>query len=276
MLRIMALVFSFVLFSPVICLAQEKERFFDLGMEVRLISFDFNSINVQVSDIPVQFRQIRVHKNDTYLGLNGRIVTVPGDTIKTGYFTQLSPSFGPELKIWRFKSLVGIVFFNFPIYPMATRENKNSTREIHQYDSETYRGTGTPLVFYAVDAAPLMSPVSWLTELEFSPEGPASMLVGLGESHFKLRIQNGWDRYDALETYENHDIFYGTFRKEYLGMRLKNKSDKPNGIDTSLLFILGRSSNNGRVPFSANGISVSLKDSYYINIALSFSTSNII
>ena len=89
------------------------------------MNFEAGPGGIGVSNIPVEFRQVPVHKNDDYLGLAGKTVIIPADTIKLGPVIYFSPSFGPEVKIWRFKTRAGVSLVNLALAPKAEKEKSN-------------------------------------------------------------------------------------------------------------------------------------------------------
>lgn len=245
---------------------KKEEKKFSLGLELRTLSFDFLPNQVEVSNIPLQLRQVPVHPNDGYLRLGEKIVTIPADTIKPALFCLFSPSVSPQATFWRLQFRGGINV-TIPLAPFARTANNGSTREIHQYNSGTSRGYGTSLVFYAVTVSP--KPVlGWLGEAEFQVSENLSFLTGFSTSGYNLRIRTGWDRYDSLETYKIYKLSSSDLQKKYVGIRIKPDHPETEG---SLLILGGLTSTSVYpVQSSDSGTNLRFKSTYFVAIALAF------
>lgn len=225
---------SFLIFSG-ICSGQTQDTApnqpknkVSFGLELRWFYLDFRPRPVEVGNIPDSMRQVPVHKDDGYLGRKGEIVTIPADIIKPGLFVGYSPAIAPEISVGRFKTRGGISL-NIPFYPKAVRGNGGSTRERHQYDSGTSRGTGTSLVYYAVNVSSKPT-LGWLGEAEFIANDNWSFLAGYAISEYKLQIATGWDRFNDLQTYRKYDISHNQVEKRYVGFRIKPEDESGSGL----------------------------------------------
>lgn len=245
----------------------KKKKDISWGIELRLVSFDFLPNQVEVSNIPLQFRQVPVHPNDGYLRLGGKIVTIPIDTIKPGLFCLYSVAAAPQVSSHRL-TLRGGLNMTIPVMPFATKDNGGSTREIHQYDTGTERGVGTSLVFYAITVSPKPK-IGWLSEAEISLSKSVSLVAGYSTSGYDLRIQTGWDRYDALETYKTYKISSQELQKKYAGIRFRFRDSGGREESGSFLILGGVVSTNSRLSNQVQADSINLhlqKNSYFISI----------
>ncbi|MBI2670331.1 MAG: hypothetical protein HYX20_04275 [Candidatus Yanofskybacteria bacterium] len=265
-MKIAVFLSTYIILCSNICPAQTAKHFNNkarFGVEFRLLNFDFGPSNTKFSGLPLSMRQIPVHPDDGYLGLTGKIITVPSDTIKQGLLTAYSPTVAPEIRVSRFKLRAGISTL-IPFLPKAKTANNGSTREIHQYDSGTSRGVGTSLVFYAIEASPNPK-LGWLAETEFLAKDYISFLGGYAVSEYNLRVRTGWDRFNQLETYKNYPLASNQIQKKYLGARFK-----PPDSQTSFLVLGGIYNQNNHLEATSAQIKIDSGSSYFLSIGISF------
>lgn len=265
-MRVASFFLSFYLLFSGICSGQSQvttTRNVKFGLNIRFISMDFSSpSNIEVSNIPALMRQVPVHKDDGYLGLPGKIISIPADKIKTTFYISYNPSFAPEIQLWRFR-LRGGLNLNVPILPRAIKANYGSTREIHQYDSGTSRGEGTSLVYYAVVASP-MPKIGWLGETAYCFNDGTALVAGYAVSRYDLQIRNGWDRFNSLETHNKFNIATNQSTKIYLGWDFPNNRTTP----INWYFFAGKMINRSKPTSVGQNIKVSYDNSWFITIGI--------
>jgi len=262
--RIFAAILSFTLLFSGVCFGQSRgENKVNFGVELRWINFGFQASRVEVRNIPEFFRQVPVHEKDGHLNLPGQIVTVPSDMIKPGLVAFYSPTLAPEINVGRY-TVRGGISMDIALKPHALKGNKDSTREVHQYDSGTSRGSGTSLAFYAIEAENKMK-LGWLGEVEYRADDEYSFLAGYAVSKYDMRITNGWDRYNLLEIHSEYKISTSRVDKKYLGFRINS------GSRTSVLLLGGIYSEKMTPTSIGKTMNIKYGGSYFISFGFSIS-----
>ncbi len=188
---------------------------FSLGMNFQLLTIETVPHNFGTTgNIPLRFRQIPSHPDDTWIYQNPVIKTISSDSVKPGALFYFGNRIGPEVAVYRLKFRSGINV----IIPLAPKlmPDANSTREVNQFGTSV-RGEGTSLVYYGIEARGTKKP-GFYYEAEVHISKKFSLLAGYGKENYNVFLQNGYDRWNKFSKYRNYHLSSNQIEKRYLGL----------------------------------------------------------
>jgi hypothetical protein len=203
---------------------EKKQKTFEIGLEVGLNAMFFSGTipSATIENVPLFVRQVPVHRDDWNAGV---IRTIPFDTVAvegTGYLfldgsTKVAPTMRVGPVILRGELLVsGIGDSNDDRTPGIP-----SPQEWSEWVENNERGYGTALVYYQAflrKSGKIKFHPVWEAELTYHD---FSVLAGTTTSPIsQLWIQTGWDRYNALEKWQEHHVADFSSRVKYAGLRV--------------------------------------------------------
>jgi hypothetical protein len=173
------------------------------GLEIRPVEIQlFPDYLQQISNVPASARTVPIHSGDPGAGT---LVSIPGTSVRPGSYIPFAISAAPEIGYGRFTFRAGAGFSPAAIAPQAQKASAGSTQEYNYIQGGTSRGYGAALVYYAGLVRPANTP-GLFGELEIRAAGGFSAIFGYQRSVQNVEIQQGWDRYDALEAYQSLGI----------------------------------------------------------------------
>lgn len=228
---------------------KKKNGLVSFGLDIRIPSFVSKTyVPTTLSNVPEFVRQVPIHKDDSS---SGKIITIPNSTVQPcAYFVDEPPSalnpskitaspvmwgasVAPQITIGWLKARAGVSFYqvrkdNSWLLESAYAQDETATkglpytgplREWSEWGSNSLRGFGTALVYYAAELKPKFP--EWFGEIEIGPFKYLSGVVGYTQRDYNLNLWSGWDRYNSLtEVYKKFPPIAVRTQREYFGVRL--------------------------------------------------------
>lgn len=205
--------------------AETRQRLLGWGIELRAIPLSFHREPVTaILHLPLNVRTVPIHPDD---GSGVRVfddswLDVYPNQAPTGYFPDLlrnEYSVLPQIKIGRARFKAGVTV------PLGLEEwtpNIEDAREGSKHITELNyfgngRGFGTALVYLAARSrrSRLVQP---MLELEIQVADSLAIQVGIVSREYRVEVETGWDRHDALETYHTYDAGKVNVEQFFIGI----------------------------------------------------------
>jgi hypothetical protein len=169
---------------------------FSLGANL-FYSLAFESNKFNVSNVPLSIRNVPIHKDDRNIPTSDGPIN---DTLMHGNewkLLMLGFSTQVRFKAGNFKAEIGgKASYNYNLASTGEIAERNYTN----YPGTAERGEGAALTYYTVYPA----------GFEYGPYAKISWGWFAIEDYFDfsaVRAKNGWDRYDALQTYSTYPLY---------------------------------------------------------------------
>jgi hypothetical protein len=186
------------------------------GLEIRPIEFQiFPGYLSQIGNVPVSARTVPIHSGDPGAGTP---VVISADSVQPGTYAPMSSAVAPELIYKRIRVRAGAIFSYVPLAPRPREASNGSTQEYNYLQGGNARGTGAALVYYAGVVEPDRTP-GVFGEFEIGSGAGWSAIAGYQRTRQNVEIQQGWDRYDSLETYQRLPLSSDVLQQAYAGVR---------------------------------------------------------
>lgn len=206
--------------APLVFGADDGLRF---GLELRPAEFQvFPGYLQQISNVPASLRTVPIHSGDPGAG---NPALIPVNAVQPGAYLPFSLSVAPEIGYRRVTFRGGVIFSPAALRPQPEEASSGSTQEYNYIQGGNSRGYGAALVYYAGLVRPALMP-GVFGEAEIRLGGGFSVILGYRRSTANVEIQQGWDRYDALETYQTLRLSTDTLQQPYAGLRWSGRSDQ--------------------------------------------------
>ncbi len=192
------------------------------GLELRPAEFQFFPKYLQqISNVPASARTVSIHAGDPGAGSP---VLIPVASVQPGSYFPFNLSIAPEIGYGRITVRAGLIFAPVSFAPTAKLGSFGSTQEYNYIQGGTSRGYGAALVYYAGLVQPAKTPGAF-GELEVRVGAGLSGILGYQRSQHNVEIQQGWDRYDALEKYQTLQLSSDVLQQAYAGIRWTKGSE---------------------------------------------------
>ena len=236
-------------------------------------NLDFTpKIGAKVNDIPDNIRTVPSHPDDTWIyGKNIQNIVIPAGSIEPNPVTFMgSFSLGPEITYKRLRARGGI---NFSAVENAgqglTKSNQGATREINQSGS-TSRGYGRSLVYINMFVKASYIP-GFFGEASLNLTRNVAILGGVAYKNFNLMVENGYDRYDSLETNDTFKAARVKVPRYYGGFGIEFPYREKKGIFIGgVQFLAGKIPD---IPIKVGGMTVSVSKNWFFSLGISLSLS---
>jgi len=196
---------------------------FHFGLELRPAQIQvFPGYLQQISNVPASARMVPIHSGDPGAGT---LVLIQPNSVQPGSYVPFSAAVAPEIGYGRITFRLGAIFSPVSLAPRPTKGSGGSTEEYNYLQGGNGRGYGAALVYYAGVVRPAYTPGAF-GEIEIRGGGGFSAILGYQRSQHNVEIQQGWDRYDALETYQRLPLSSDTLQQPYAGIRWTTRSDR--------------------------------------------------
>ncbi len=189
---------------------------FHFGLELRPVEIQsFPDYLPQIGNISVSLRTVPIHSGDPGAG---NPAVVPANAVQPGSYVPFSFSAAPEIgyQPWTFRG--GVIFSPAALRPQPEEASSGSTQEFNYIQGGNSRGYGAALVYYAGLVRPARTS-GVFGEAEIRLDAGFSVILGYRRSTENVEIQQGWDRYDALETYKTLRLSSDALQQPYAGIR---------------------------------------------------------
>lgn len=209
---------------------EEKAYFIDL----KHLGFTFKKpLVTKVKGVPIEIRDVPRHPKDTYVSRRNA-APIANDSVELGNgFSIFGAKVGRRISLGEpIKAKVGIGFSGEGIYGNDIRR-RNYTNAVGTEE----RGYGAALTYYQLRSAYFHNFNRWLRPFLFSEiettikkseastniTPGVSLTVGYELSNERTVAENGWDRYDHLETRKLHNLGSWLVGSPYLSLGLYGK-----------------------------------------------------
>jgi hypothetical protein len=196
---------------------------FHFGLELRPADIQsFPNYLQQIGNVPVSLRTVPIHSGDPGAG---NPAVIPVNAVQPGSYVPFSVSAAPEIGYRRLTFRGGVIFSPAALRPQPEEASSGSTQEYNYIQGGNSRGYGAALVYYAGLVRPALTP-GVFGEAEIRLGGGFSVILGYRRSTANVEIQQGWDRYDALETHQTLRLSTDTLQQPCAGLRWSGRSDQ--------------------------------------------------
>lgn len=207
----------------------EKPKKVRFDVEVRGMMWGVPGYVPRITNVPVALRQVPGHEDDFPDG--GVVITVPDASINLQRFANVGAAAAPGVVIGERVSLRVGVHWAIPFAQGAQAKSTGNTREIN-LGGRTDRGVGTSLVYYSVQYS--ASHPGLFGEVEARASKRYSILAGYLTNHNNLKIERGWDRFNALEQFDRRHLASTQMHAPYLGVRILAAEKKSDSLGLAL------------------------------------------
>jgi hypothetical protein len=191
--------------SPIFAQTSERPTRFAIDVPIKLVG----SSRLDVTNVPVNFRQIPVHPDHYPDDFACNPMCAPVRTVHDSTVNPVTPgmSIGLTLAI-RAKNVVFKAGPEWlvPLFPYSPGDPTNAstglrgdTREENQFGN-TARGFGASLTYYTAVVRPRLLP-GIMGEMEKQVSRSVILGAGVSYSSYRLKIEQGYDRFNALQKF---------------------------------------------------------------------------
>lgn len=249
---------------------ENKKPVAGFGIEFKFFGADVsaNDYLKEINNVPIELRQVPSHPNDTWIYGSTQVVrTIPYDSIKLGAASGLLFSLSPELTIWRFRVRSGPNLYWSGLGKGPSKSNEGNTREINQY-GEPLRGYGTSLVYYSIYSQNSWKPgVTNEADLDIGKD--FLLIAGYSWNNYKLVSESGYDRWDALEKYQRHEVAVSRRIKKYLGFGWQPNVDDNGWRPIMISLMVGKSRTLTRLTEAGKGMTFQYGNPWFLEFNFS-------
>ncbi|MEK7635150.1 MAG: hypothetical protein AAB446_01830 [Patescibacteria group bacterium] len=237
MSKLKLLMLFMLVFSPLKIYSQNNDKGgypTGFGLEFRFTTDFATGKNLeQYYNIPAEARTIPIHKDDGWLGTPGTPVTLSDSTLEA---SASSYNFGLSVAgQYSFASRMiirGGAQFNTFSRSMKGPTQGMSDNTVSESINGYGREEGSSIMYYSLGSK-FSRTISPFGELELRIGERSGFLIGFAKRQRAIYVQNGYDRYNSLETYSFHTIDKKSYNLPYVGFKVGL------GHGTGVLFNVG-------------------------------------
>ncbi|MGD0976744.1 MAG: hypothetical protein ABR875_00385 [Minisyncoccia bacterium] len=198
----------------------DYDKPFGFGLEVRPMLFTSGQRLGIFSNFPLQARTIPSHPDDGWIMPPGTPRIVSDSPINIRQVASLGFALMPQYTLFSRLVIRGGLNIHFVFRDKMETGNGNdgSSREVNQYGTPE-AGVGMSLVYYSIQNSSFWS-VRPAGELELRIQKYFAILGGYTNDKTKLRIENGYDRWAAIQPYKTFPLATMSFSQPYVGVKI--------------------------------------------------------